>query len=149
MLARHLSTSFILKTFSTCRLCISHTRWYLNTKVDTIIVDEQHIFEAERKWALKFDHHFMHSSCCTLFNPIVTPQLNLNMELEWLHNGLFPTSPPHPTQPPHETPCCCCAADQEPSRLIFGMQPYFDPTRKTTLKKMEDDLKKKWKWKTT
>ena len=22
------------------------------------------------------------------------------------------------------------------------MQPYFDPTRKTTLKKMEDDLKK-------
>jgi hypothetical protein len=25
----------------------------------------------------------------------------------------------------------------------FGMQPYFDPTRKTTLKKMEDNIHKK------
>ena len=30
-------------------------------------------------------------------------------------------------------------------KLIFGMQPSFDPTRKTTLKKMEDDLKIKIK----
>ena len=29
--------------------------------------------------------------------------------------------------------------------LIFGMQPYFDPTRKKTFKKMEDDLKKNLK----
>jgi hypothetical protein len=27
-------------------------------------------------------------------------------------------------------------------KLIFGMQPYFDPTRKMTSKNMEDDLKK-------
>jgi hypothetical protein len=27
-------------------------------------------------------------------------------------------------------------------KLIFGMQPYFDPSRKTTSKKMEDVLKK-------
>jgi hypothetical protein len=25
-------------------------------------------------------------------------------------------------------------------KLIFGMQPYFDQTRKTTSKKMEDEL---------
>ena len=30
-------------------------------------------------------------------------------------------------------------------QLIFGMQPYFDPIRKKTSKKMEDDLKKKQK----
>ena len=29
------------------------------------------------------------------------------------------------------------------------MHPYFDPTRTKTLKKRKDDLKKKWKWKTT
>jgi hypothetical protein len=27
-------------------------------------------------------------------------------------------------------------------KLIFGMQPYFDQTRKTTSKKIEDNLKK-------
>ena len=31
-------------------------------------------------------------------------------------------------------------SSRQPRRLIFGMQPYFDPTRKTTSKK---------KWKTT
>jgi hypothetical protein len=29
-------------------------------------------------------------------------------------------------------------------KLIFGMQPFFEPTRKTTSKKMEDNLKKKY-----
>jgi hypothetical protein len=27
-------------------------------------------------------------------------------------------------------------------KLIFGVQPYFDPTRKTASKKKEDNLKK-------
>jgi hypothetical protein len=34
-------------------------------------------------------------------------------------------------------------------KLIFGMQPYFDPNRKTTSKKIEDALKIKKKRKTT
>jgi hypothetical protein len=38
---------------------------------------------------------------------------------------------------------------RQPRKLIFGMQPYFDPTRKTTSKKMEDNLNKNKKWKTT
>ena len=34
-------------------------------------------------------------------------------------------------------------------KLIFGMQPYFDPTRKTTSKKKWKTTSKKIKWKTT
>ena len=32
---------------------------------------------------------------------------------------------------------------------FFGMQPYFDPSRKTTLKKWKMTSKKMYKWKTT
>ena len=33
--------------------------------------------------------------------------------------------------------------------MIFGMQPYFDPTRKTTSKKNEKRPKQNEKWKMT
>jgi hypothetical protein len=43
---------------------------------------------------------------------------------------------------------------QATQKAVRGKQPYFDPTRKMTLKKMEDDLQKNGrrppkKWKTT
>jgi hypothetical protein len=66
---------------------------------------------------------------------IVTAQLNLNM---------IGRNPPHPA-----------GTFKTPRKLIFGMKPYFDPTRKTqktktkwktnSKTKMADNLKKKWK----
>ena len=48
--------------------------------------------------------------------------------------GRNPPHPPHPTPP--------TGTYKAPPDNLFGMQPYFDPNRKTTSKKMEDDLKK-------
>ena len=44
--------------------------------------------------------------------------------------------------------CQQASTSRQPRKLIFGMQPYFDPTNKK--RKMEDNLKKNQKkWKTT
>jgi hypothetical protein len=45
--------------------------------------------------------------------------------------------PLHPTTP--------TATSRQLRKLLFGMQSYFDPTRKMTSKQVEDDLKKKLK----
>jgi hypothetical protein len=58
------------------------------------------------------------------------PQVNLRVT-KYLVGP--PTTPPPP--PLHTSRQC--------RKLIFGMQPYFHPTRKMTSKKMEDDIKKR------
>jgi hypothetical protein len=50
--------------------------------------------------------------------------------------------------PPPPPPRNFKAISRQPRKLIFGMQPYFDPTRKTTSKKVKNGRrpqKKKWK----
>jgi hypothetical protein len=46
------------------------------------------------------------------------------------------------TTPPTPTQSNLYGTSRQPRRLIFGMQTYFDPTRKMSSIKMEDDLKK-------
>jgi hypothetical protein len=55
------------------------------------------------------------------------PQLNLGV------TKYLVGPPPPPT------------TSRQPRKLIFGIQPYFEPTRKTTSKKEEEDLGKKFK----
>ena len=50
--------------------------------------------------------------------------------------------PPHPSHPPHLN---LEGSSRQPRKLIFGMQPYFDTTRKMTSKKNGRLPQKKWK----
>jgi hypothetical protein len=60
------------------------------------------------------------------------PQLELELDL------IMGRNPPH-----HPTTRNFSGTSRQPRKLIFGMQPYFNPTRKKTSKKeKEDDLKK-------
>ena len=51
-------------------------------------------------------------------------------------------NPPNTTNPHHRN---FSGTSRQPRKLIFGMQPYFDPTRKTTSKKNGRQPQKKWK----
>ena len=56
-----------------------------------------------------------------MFNKLSQPNLNLRRSWEWPHNGLEPT-------PPTET--FKALPGNLHRKVIFGMQPYFDPTRR-------------------
>ena len=78
---------------------------------------------------------------------VVTAQLNLNstqLNLSW--SDYIITLLPNP---PHPSTTNFLGTSRQPRKLIFGMQPYFDPTRKTTSKKNGRRPKKNKKWKTT
>jgi hypothetical protein len=51
--------------------------------------------------------------------------------------------------PPPPQPRNFYGTVRQPMKLIFGMQPYFDPTRKTTSQKNGNYFKTNEKWKTT
>ena len=71
------------------------------------------------------------------------PNFNPKQKLVWPHNAVEPTTPHkllryfQETQEPYVSngrrPKFC---SRQPKKMIFGMQPYFDPTRWNT----EDDL---------